>query len=148
MTDFEQLIVAAISGNYTKVTDLLDADPHLINKKDQDGATALHWAALNGRRDIAQLLLQRGADPNSLDNLYNATPAGWAIEYLREYNAFLGIELQDFAHAIQQNDTPWVARWLQRFPNLRNATAPDGTPFRQLANQATKEIQQLFEETR
>ena len=147
MTDPEQFIAAAMAGDTQHVAALLDADPQLVNKKDKFGATGLHWAALNGRRDTAELLIERGADINSRDDVYNATPAGWAIEYLREKGALLGIELSDFAHAIRQGDALWVARWLQRFPVLRIANAADGVPFHQLASQSpNKEIQKLFEE--
>jgi ankyrin repeat protein len=99
MTDLEELISAASTGDTQHVAALLDAAPHLINQKDKDGATALHYAAFNGHRAAAELLIGRGADVNSRDEVYDATPAGWAIEYLRERGGLLGIELRDFAEA-------------------------------------------------
>ena len=53
----------------------------------------------------------------------------------------LGIELRDTAYAIERGDIDWVARFLQRFPNLRGAS-----DLRQLAAQSgSKEIAALFE---
>ncbi|HXB09798.1 MAG TPA: ankyrin repeat domain-containing protein [Puia sp.] len=147
MTDLEELISAAKAGDTQRAAALLDRDLQLLRKKDNQGATALHYAALNGQRAAAELLIQRGADVNSRDDVYDATPAGWAIEYLRKRGALLGIELRDFAEAVRLGDTRWVARWIQRFPDLRNARDEHGTPFRQLAAATGfREIIQLFAE--
>jgi ankyrin repeat protein len=40
--------------------------------------TGLHYAALNGHREMAEFLLTRGADPSLRDPKVNSTPAGWA----------------------------------------------------------------------
>jgi ankyrin repeat protein len=42
------------------------------------GVTALHLAAQGGCLEVAQLLLERGADASIEDDLYHGTPAGWA----------------------------------------------------------------------
>ncbi len=82
---------------------------------------------------------------NSRDNQFGATPAGWAIEYLLEMGGYLGIELRDLAFAIQVGDVRWVARFLERFPALRQASDADGKPFRQLARESgNAEIAGLF----
>ena len=56
------LILAAIAGSVKTVRNLTDnnADANVIGK-DHD-RTALMWAAALGRREIAQLLIRRGAD--------------------------------------------------------------------------------------
>jgi peptide-methionine (S)-S-oxide reductase len=41
--------------------------------------TALHQAALLDRADLARLLLDRGANPEAKDKLWDGTPLGWAI---------------------------------------------------------------------
>jgi peptide-methionine (S)-S-oxide reductase len=41
-------------------------------------ATPLHWAALRGRAEVVELLLERGADRSIRDTTYDGTPAGWA----------------------------------------------------------------------
>ena len=74
-----------------------------------------------------------------------ATPAGWAIEYLRELGGFLAIELDDFAHAIRQGDVEWVRRFLRRFPALRAACDTQGKPFQLLAQKSgNQKIAELF----
>jgi hypothetical protein len=49
----------------------------------RDGATALHWAAWRGRRDLVRALLRAGADPGITDAQHGATPLGWA-EHARQ----------------------------------------------------------------
>jgi hypothetical protein len=57
----------------------------------------------------------------------------------------LAIELDDLAYAIQRGDSAWVARFLRRFPSLREAKDTHGTPFRQLARESgNREIAALF----
>lgn len=41
-------------------------------------ATPLHWAALRGDAEVAELLLAGGADRDARDATWDATPAGWA----------------------------------------------------------------------
>ena len=102
-------------------------------------------AAKQGNLERVNAIL--GAD-NSLVNQKDesgATPAGWAIEYFRELGGHLAIELDDHAHAIQLRDTRWVARFLKRFPSLRQASDTKGTPFQRLARESgDPEIARLF----
>jgi len=53
------------------------------------GTTALHHAAESGHVEVIEVLLAAGADPTAEDELYHATPAGWA-----EHNG------QEAAHAL------------------------------------------------
>jgi hypothetical protein len=58
---------------------------------------------------------------------------------------FLGIELEDFAHAVRRGEVEWVKRFLHRFPALREASYPKGTPFKLLARESgNQEIVNLF----
>ena len=41
-------------------------------------ATALHHAAGMGRPDVVRALLDAGADPSAIDEVFNATPIVWA----------------------------------------------------------------------
>ena len=146
MPELQDLIEACTHGNLDKARVILEARPDIINQKDTTGATPLHYAAFGGHRSIVQYLVQQGADINATDARFNATPAGWAIEYIREMGGFLEIELNDFAHAIRRGDAEWATRFLKRFPNLRLACDTTGIPFRRLAaDSGHPEIVSLFE---
>ena len=146
MNEFEKLIEAAERGAVDDVKAILHSNPELIHQRDELGATALHHAAFGGHSHVAQLLVRQGADINAIDAKFGATPAGWAIEYLREMGAFLGIELTDFAYAIRRGDVEWTKRFLTRFPRLRQASDTQGNSFKLLAAQSgNSEIASLFE---
>lgn len=145
MTDLDLLIEATQRGNLETVQEILDRNQTLVNERDASGATALHHAAFNGHRRIAKMLVERGADINSRDGEFGATPAGWAIEYLRELGGHLGIEQEDLAYAIQTHDVGWVRRFLVRFPAMREGIYKNRTTFRQLAlDSADPKIVELF----
>lgn len=59
---------AARDADLGKVTALLKDNPALVSTKDNDGFTALHYAALNGQYAIAKLLLANKADVNAENN--------------------------------------------------------------------------------
>lgn len=52
---------AATSGNVEKVKALLKSNPDLVSSKDSNGAVPLHWAALNGHKEVAEVLLANNA---------------------------------------------------------------------------------------
>ena len=145
MTDFERLIGASETGNVDEARAVLRDHAELINRKDSTGATALHYAAFGGHRSVVQELVKRGADVNARDSKFGATPTGWAIEYLREMGGLLGIELEDFAHALRRGEIEWVTRFLRRFPALRTASDSQGKPFQLIARESgNQEIANLF----
>jgi ankyrin repeat protein len=145
MSDLEDLIEAVKHGDVEHVSRILESDPQLANRHDESGATPLHYATLQGHRPIVRLLLTRGADINGIDRRFGATPAGWAMEYLRESGAHLAIELDDLAYAIQVGDIRWVRRFLNRFPSLLDACDTRGIPFRKLAQETgNREVAALF----
>ena len=146
MSELEKLMEAAKQGGIAEVKSILQGHGKLINQRDQSGATALHYAAFGGHRSVVQELVKHGAEINARDGKFGATPAGWAIEYLREMGGFLAIELSDMAFAIERGDVEWVKRFLGRFPRLREANDTQGRPFRLLARQSgNQEIADLFE---
>ena len=147
MSDLDNLIEAARLGIVDDLKAILHRHPELVSQRDDTGATALHYAAFGGHRDAVRLLVEAGADINATDGQFGATPAGWAIEYLREMGGYLGIELSDFAWAVENGDAAWVARFLTRFPALRHSKDTQGRPFKTLAAQsANAEIRKLFED--
>jgi ankyrin repeat protein len=136
MSDLEKLTNAIKLRDVNQVRGILDEHGELVHARDGTGATALHDAAFDGLRDIVQLLLDRGADINSRDSQFGATPAGWAIEYLRVRGGYL---------AIERGDARWVARFLERFPALRQGKDVNGKPFQQLAKEpGHREVTALF----
>jgi len=140
------LIDASRQGALEEVISVLRDFPELLNRKDELGATPLHHAAFGGHRHVVRFLVQQGADINAPDSQFGATPAGWAIEYLRELGGFLGIELADFAYAIGRGDVEWTRRFLTRFPGLRGARDAQGNSFKRLAEEAgNAEILTMFE---
>ena len=146
MSNFVDLIDAVKRGDLEATKSVLDVNAHLINQRDESGATPLHYAAFNGHREIVRLLIQRGGEANITDGQFGATPAGWAIEYIRELGGYLATDLEDFAYAIRQGDTRWVKRFLERFPDLRYAKDTKGRPFSKLAKESNSpEIRKLFD---
>jgi ankyrin repeat protein len=141
-----ELFSAVASGNAERVRELLASHPAAFKAKDEEGATALHYATLNGHREIAELLLRNGADINARDSCYHATPAGWAIEYLREQGGVLGMEIEDLIFAVRENDVRWVSRFLTRLPALARARDALGKSLSQhAAESGNDEIVRLFE---
>ena len=57
----ESLHASAQHGHVERVRAHLDAGAD-VNERDEEGVTALHWAAINGHDDCCRLLLARGAD--------------------------------------------------------------------------------------
>lgn len=145
MSSFGDLLDAVKRGDLEIVESLLDANVQLLNQRDESGATALHHAAFHGYREMVRLIVNRGAEVNSIDTQFGATPAGWAIEYIRELGGYLATDLDDLAYAIRQGDAGWVRPFLERFPDLRHSRDKQGKPFRQLAEESnSQEIRELF----
>ena len=68
---------AAAHGQLAVLKGLLDADPSQVNARGGDGETPLHFAATP---EIAELLIERGADLETRDLDHEGTPAQHAID--------------------------------------------------------------------
>jgi len=70
-----------------------------VNAKDDLGATPLHWATVNGHKEIVELLIGEGADINARDRR-GSTPLNWAVfhpqieDLLRKHGGKTGEELK------------------------------------------------------
>jgi ankyrin repeat protein len=71
----EEFMNAARDGD----VGLLNLHPELVNVR-HDGATALHFAAINGRIDAVRRLLEHGAALDAKDDEFGMTPVAWANE--------------------------------------------------------------------
>lgn len=67
---------AARLGMMEKLSELIAADPDLVHARGGDGQTPLHFALTV---EIAELLLDRGADIDSLDVDHESTPAQYML---------------------------------------------------------------------
>ncbi|HEX8172060.1 MAG TPA: ankyrin repeat domain-containing protein [Thermoanaerobaculia bacterium] len=138
------LIEAVRARDRERVRAILASDPAAVHARNDDGATALHYAAELGDRECVELLLDAGADLNARDARFGATPAGWAIEYLRMRGALLGTEIEDALDAIRRGDAELLERSLTRWPALADARDRDGTPLRDHAARAGGAAAELF----
>ena len=129
MADIAAFFAAVEGGELDTVRAMLTASPALVRARDATGATALHVAAFHGRRAVVELLLDAGAELNARDDTFGATPAGWAIEYLRERGALLAVEIEDALFAIRRGDAELLARLVERHPVLASAVDRTGTPL-------------------
>ena len=132
----QRLFEGVAAGDVGAVAALIDAVPDLVHARDVQGATALHHAAFDGNRSLMQLLIDRGADLNARDLQYGATPAGWAIHFLRERGALLAIEIEDALFAIRRGDWELAQRLVQRHPQLLIAHDEHGTSLADLARRS------------
>jgi ankyrin repeat protein len=97
----ESIVVAVELGNIEAVKQHLN-DGTEVNVKDGTGRTPLHWAAIEGHKEIAELLIAAGADLNAKDK-YGNTPLDWAMnvkggretaDLLRKHGGKTGAELK------------------------------------------------------
>jgi TonB family protein len=56
----------AMKDDLAKVEARLKDDPKLVFSTDPNGRTPLHWAAIGGQKDMADLLLAHGAEVNAI----------------------------------------------------------------------------------
>ncbi|HEY2378091.1 MAG TPA: ankyrin repeat domain-containing protein [Gemmatimonadaceae bacterium] len=139
-------ISAIQRGDVAEVRALLAAHPELATARDDTGATGLHYAAFNANREIIDALIAAGGDVNARDARHGATPAGWAVHFMRERGGLLAIEIEDVRFAIERGDVDWVDRLVTRHPALLDAVDREGKPLRQHAEESSSpRIRQIFD---
>ena len=139
---------AAKNGNLDALERLLKTDPSLVHARDEDpGAAPLHYATVNGHREIAEMLSRHGAEVNAVDRKWAATPKGSAVEYLLEHRALLGIQMADFIHAVKTEQVEWVRRWMKRNPHYAKSYDEDGRVSEHAKATGNAKIIDLIEST-
>jgi ankyrin repeat protein len=77
MTPAEEMLDASQRGDMSKVRRLLNSDPALVSAKGAYDKTPLHWAAEKNYRELAELLVTKGADIKA-EVTWGMTPLQWA----------------------------------------------------------------------
>lgn len=77
---------AAQLGRLDRIAELVAADPTLVHARGGDGQTPLHFAK---NVEVAQFLLDRGADINARDVDHESTPAQYMIRERQEIARYL-----------------------------------------------------------
>lgn len=71
--DLAEALWTCRKGDRRRLERMLERRGELVHQSDYDGRTLLHLAAAEGKADIVDMLLKRGADPNAKD-AWNRTP--------------------------------------------------------------------------
>ena len=74
----QDLMQLARMGELRAIQKLFDTGKFNARSTDEQGITALHWAAINGHYPLCHFLLQSGADVNARGGDAEATPVLWA----------------------------------------------------------------------
>jgi ankyrin repeat protein len=75
--DDQPIHEAAGADDVTRVQELLDAEPALVNRGDRHGGSPLHREVLGSARRVVMLLLDRGADIHAIHSVARGTGGGW-----------------------------------------------------------------------
>lgn len=63
----DEIHTAAKAGDLTKIKELIESQPQLIDSRDENGRAPLYWACREGHEDVAVFLINRGAEINIKD---------------------------------------------------------------------------------
>ena len=121
-----------------KIKAMLNADPSLVTKRfDVSGEFPISRAASAGRADVVRLLLERGADPNSVGQ-FDETPLGVAAfnndvetgRVLLEYGAdptglgMLGLTIAQLCDDEEHQEFRWLLDLHAHKPNTAQRKSP------------------------
>lgn len=121
---------AARLGMLDTLRQLVGANPALVHARGGDGQTPLHFAS---SIEIADYLLEQGADIDALDVDHEGTPAQWMISDRTEIARHLvrrGAKT-DFLMAVALGDVDVVRKYLDANPeSVRTSATPGYFPMR------------------
>ena len=122
------ICVAAQLGDFDKVKQFVDNDAEAVHTRGPEGARPLHYAAT---AEIAELLIQRGADVNAIDDYHRRGALNWqarnpeVVKVLREHDA----SIDDVFSAALAGDLAAVQTFLEKEPSLIEATPPENDMY-------------------
>jgi ankyrin repeat protein len=121
---------AARLGMLDKLTELVTADPAVVHSRGGDGQMPLHFA---GTVEIAQYLIEHGADRDALDVDHESTPAQWMMRDRTDVARFLVTRgcRTDILMAAAVGSVDLVRRHLDDNPaSIRTRVSPEYFPMR------------------
>lgn len=80
MASAEQIVDAAKNGDLKTVKAILSQNPEKLNALDEGKYTPLHWACMRAHWDVAQYLIEQGADLN-IQGGDGGSPLQWATHH-------------------------------------------------------------------
>jgi len=152
----DSIHVSAINGDLAGVKALLDAGAD-VNARTEIGWTALHFAAQNSRREIAELLIANGADVNAvaMDDVFSGqTPLDAANKYnqgavavlLRKYGGKTCVELEALIDAAKKGNIEDIKQHLAAGGDVNSRNKNGDTLLNYAAYLGHKEIVELLVE--
>ncbi|KAI7009425.1 Palmitoyltransferase akr1, ankyrin repeat-containing protein akr1 [Hortaea werneckii] len=114
----QDLMQLARLGELRGVQRLFDSGRYTAKSTDEQGITALHWAAINGHHALCHLLIQSGADVNARGGDAQATPVLWASK--RCHLQVVALLLANGADPLMKDDQGY---------NLLHSATLDGNVF-------------------
>ena len=75
----DQVVSAVQTGDLNIVNDAISTQGISPNARDKEDCSLLHWAAINNRVAIVELLLKLGADVNVIGGVNREIPLQWAV---------------------------------------------------------------------
>jgi len=121
---------AAHLGMLDKLREIVSTNPEVVHSRGGDGQTPLHFAS---SIEIADYLLENGANIDAIDVDHEGTPAQWMISDRTEIARHLvrcGAK-EDFLMAVALGDIDVVRRFLDEDPAVvRTTVTPEYFPMR------------------